>query len=491
MRQPAKQYSLHPLERTLAGIVIMLLVFLPWALGGMKLWGQWTALALATLAFAVALIPRNYTERHHANGNLRLYMGRKLLHFPIFWLGLLYFALIICQIFNPAWSYRSSNVGWWMESREHIQWLPHGIEGTPFTVMSGWRILMIHGAAWLMLCALWVGITRRKTAKLILTTLALNGVLVAIIVILQRLTETTKLLWIWEAPSKYFSAGFIYKNHAGEFLCLIVALCLGFAWWHTVQAERQMKKSHPGAVWALGALLVLIGQMFTYARAATAVSAMFFVVILLAFVVRLLFRTRGGTPPLVTAATALLGIGFMAVAATQMDTDKVWKKFERLLKEDQAVSVISRKVATQATLEMAHDSPVVGHGAGSFRFLFPLYQQHHPEIFIQPIWIKVGKTYKQEPRRMYWEFAHNDFAQFLAEFGWLGVTLGGIALGCLLIAAWQVTLTAQFGLLIFLGGPALALATAVVDFPFHNPAVLFTAFALPALTLRWAQVARR
>lgn len=490
-REPAKQYSLHPLERTLGALAISLLFFLPWALGGMKLWGQYTAVTLAALAFIVALIPRRYDERYHASGHLRLIMWPKLLRFPIFWLGLVYFALIVCQIFNPAWTYRSSSAGWWLESIDYIRWLPHGIEGTPFKVMNGWRTLMIHGAAWLLVCALWVGITRRKTAKLILTGVALNGVLVAIVVILQRLTETKKLLWLWDAPSRYFAAGFIYKNHAGEFLCLIVALCLGLAWWHMRQAEKELKKSHPGAVWALAALLVLVGQMFTYARAATAVSLMFYVVILLAFIVRLFFRTRGGTPPLATAATALLGVGFMAVAITQMNTNTVLEKFEKLFKEDQFASVRIRQIATTATYEMAQHSPISGHGGGSFRFLFPLYQQHHPQIFTQIEWFKIGDTYKQGPRRLYWEYAHNDYVQFLAEFGWVGATLVLITLACLLIAAWQVSLVTQFGLLLMAGGAALVAATAAVDFPFHNPAVLFTTVTVLALVLRWAQVARR
>lgn len=87
-RPQAKEYALHPLEKSLAIVVIVLLVFLPWALGGMKLWAQQIAFGLAALAFVLALIPRTYDDRYHAGGNLRLYMWPKLLRFPIFWLGL-------------------------------------------------------------------------------------------------------------------------------------------------------------------------------------------------------------------------------------------------------------------------------------------------------------------------------------------------------------------------------------------------------------------
>ncbi len=487
-RPKAKTYALQPLERTLAGVIITLLIFLPWALGGLRVWGQWPMFGLSVLAFLIALIPRTYDDRYHTGGNLRLYMWPKLLRFPIFWLGLLYIALVICQICNPAWRFRSSNNSWWLESMDYVTWLPHGIEGTPFTMMNGWRALMIHGSAWLVVCALWVGITRRKTAQLILTTLAINGVVLAFIVILQRLTGTQKLLWLFDSPTTYFAASFTYKNHAGEFFALILALCLGLAWWHTRQTERKMGKSNPGMVWGFAALLTVVGQMFTFARAASAVGLVFLVMVAVAFGLRLLFRRSGGPSPLITAVTTLLGAAFMTIAITQMDSDKVWKRFERLFKEDQAGSVTSRQLATQSTLDMARENIVLGHGVGGFRFLFPLYQQHYPEI-----WTRIGPIgpKKWGQQRMYWEHSHNDYVEFLAELGLVGIGLAVVALLTVLIAAWQVNLFGQFGLLLMLGGPALVAATAAVDFPMHNPAVLFTSLAVIALTLRWAQLARR
>lgn len=57
-RPKAKTYALQPLERTLAGVIITLLIFLPWALGGLRVWGQWPMFGLSVLAFLIALIPR-------------------------------------------------------------------------------------------------------------------------------------------------------------------------------------------------------------------------------------------------------------------------------------------------------------------------------------------------------------------------------------------------------------------------------------------------
>lgn len=489
----AKEYSLHPLERTLAAVVIALLVFLPWALGGMRLPPQLIAGGLALLAFAVALVPRHYDERHHAGGHLRLVMWPKLLRFPFFWLGLLWFALICCQNLNPAWIYHATDNWWRLEPNPHVTWLPHGVAGAPFAKMSGWRTLLIHGTVWLLVCALWVGVVRRKTARVILTVTALNGVLIAATVLAQRVSGNGKFLWLWEPPAPSFVAGFTYKNHGGEFLGLILALCLGFAWWHTRQAERTLAKSHPGFVWLLLAGLVVVGQLFTYARAASMAGVAFFIVILLAYLLRQVFRRSGGMPRPVTAAAALLAAGFMTVALTQLETERVVKRFGQLRlfnEENPSFSVSSRQLATRATLDLAAASPVFGHGAGSYRYLFPEYQKHYPDIWMSKRWDRRKKEFVPH-RILFWEYAHNDYAQLRAEFGWTGVVFAGITVLLILGAAWRRHLSSQTGLLVMLGGVALVAATAAVDFPMHNPAILVTTAGVIVLVLRWAELSGR
>ncbi|MCF7688767.1 MAG: O-antigen ligase domain-containing protein, partial [Cephaloticoccus sp.] len=85
--ESAKVYKLHPLEKALAVVTAALLIFQPWAVGGMYLWTQYVAGGLALLAFIIALIPRHYTEEHHPGREMKLIMWPKLLRFPFFWLG--------------------------------------------------------------------------------------------------------------------------------------------------------------------------------------------------------------------------------------------------------------------------------------------------------------------------------------------------------------------------------------------------------------------
>lgn len=58
----------------LVWVVSLHVIFLPWALGGMRPWGQWTSLGLGLVGFVVALIPRDYSEEHTGAGTFRLIM---------------------------------------------------------------------------------------------------------------------------------------------------------------------------------------------------------------------------------------------------------------------------------------------------------------------------------------------------------------------------------------------------------------------------------
>ena len=468
-----------------------LLIFQPWALGGMHLWSQYIAAALALIAFIVALIPRRYTELHHAGGALRLIMWPKLLRFPFFWLGLIYFGYVLIQIYNPAWQFFRLGAGWAVMPIKHIAWLPHGVAGAPIEMMNGWRTLLIQITPWLLVCALWVGITRRKSIRILLTLIAVSGTVLALAVLLQRLTGTKKILWLWDAPASYFAGTFIYKNHAGAFFVLIIATCLGLAWWHMVRAERELRKSHPGMIYVFMSLLVFTSLAFTYARAATMLGALLLLLAAIGFVIRLFFRKSGGPPPIVSALTTLIGAGFLALCIVSFNTDSVWKKFERLTEEDAHSSITQRQLSARATFDMAQTSLTYGHGAGSFRYVFPKFQQQYPDILHPRYFHKKSGEYRYAKQRLFYEYAHNDYVQLLAENGLVGVFLLGSTLIVIVIAVWQNFVWRQPALLLLLAGPALVAINAWTDFPMHNPAILVGVCGVTALTLRWATLGQK
>ena len=472
-RPQAKEYALHPLEKALAIVVIALLVFLPWALGGMKLWAQQIAFGLAALAFVLALIPRTYDDRYHAGGNLRLYMWPKLLRFPIFWLGLAYFAIILIQIANPAWTFRSSSAGWWLEPQAHVAWLPHGVEGTPFAKMNGWRTLLIQTGVWLLACALWVGIVRRRTLLIILVTLVINAVLLGGVAVAQRISGTDDILWFVPSPNVIWGT-FFYRNHGAAWFNLMVAAGFSLAAWFQLRALRSFAKSSPAAAVAFLALFLGIMVAVSHSRGGVLALSGFLVAFFVVYAVRHLTLPAYPRRGLVLGVLGVMFAAFITIGLVQLDAKGTWGRMEQLF-EGKDKSILIRQTATQATTEMWETSPWLGHGAGAYRYVFPQYQQKHPLIF------QAGKV------RFLWEYAHNDPMQALAEVGLLGVGVFAAGLAWYLYA---LLLRGGLGNLVSLAlllGAAATLFHSWAEFVFHCPAIIYTWASLLVIGLLWCE----
>lgn len=114
------------------------------------------------------------------------------------------------------------------------------------------------------------------------------------------------------------------------------------------------------------------------------------------------------------------------------------------------------------TLRMWLDAPLLGHGAGSFDALYPLYKEWHLQYFEHADKLLVNKMVKAGA-------AHNEVLQFLAEYGVVG-------LGLLAGVSWQLArrwlasprgdVYAVAGLGVLLTG----LAIGMIEFPLQNPA---------------------
>jgi O-antigen ligase len=453
---------------------------MPWALGSMHVWSQFVSLALACLALVIALPSRHYRGELAPQGDFKLVLWPKLVRFPLFWLGLLLLGYILTQALNPAWTYVRDSTSWWLEPLDHVSWLPAGMV-TPYADMNPWRMLLIYGSAWSLTCALWVGITRRASAQRLFTVIVANGVLLAIIGILQRVTHAKYVLWgLQEANTAGgFFATIIYKNHAGAYFNLVLMLCVGLLYWHFTRAERRLERASPAPVFAFGAVALGLGVVMSGSRAGTILLIAFLLVAVIGFVVRCTLTEDEGRSPWVSTLLCLGFAGFIGLAAYFLKTDQTFDRLGKLILDGKADgSVSTRNLAREATWEMAKDNLVTGWGAGSFRHYFPVYQRHYPAIYDQP-WNPKAK--------MRWEFAHNDYVQVLAELGLVGVgiLLAMIAAGVRHLRRQRIHLRPH--LLLMILAMAVTAIHAWVDFQFHNPAILLLWCASAALIGRWAE----
>lgn len=481
IRATAQLHTLETLLITLAGV---LLCIMPWALGTMHVASQFISLGLAAAAFVCALINRHYSGALAPQGDFKLIMWPKLIHFPLFWLGLLFLGYILVQALNPAWVYVNNGKFWWLDPIEHISWLPAGME-TPYKDMNPWRELTIYGGAWLLTCALWVGVTRRAAIQTLLTVVVINGSVLAIIGILQRVTQAKYILWGLKdanTAGSFFST-IIYKNHAGAYFNLVLMLSVALLYWHFSRAERRMERASPAPIFAFCSILLGIGVLLTFSRAATILLMVFTLIGFIAFLVRCtVFRSEGRSPVVIILLFTVFAL-FIGSGSYFLKTDEAFDRLSKLIEDGKTdSSVISRTLARNATWDMAKDNLITGWGAGSFRHYFPVYQRHYPEIYTFP---------SNKKLRMRWEYAHNDYVQLLAEVGLLGAGILAAMLACGVRHLVRTHVHLKPHLMFIVLALAITAAHAWVDFQFHNPAILFLWCTAGALAGRWAELENR
>ena len=304
-RAKTRRLKIHPTEVLLLSIIGLHVVFLPWAIGGMRPWSQVISLILGVISLGVALLPRRYTPEESGSNAFRLFMVHRLWTFPIFWLGLLLLGYITTQALNPSWAYFQSDRGWWMQGISHLTWLPSGVS-VPWAQGGPWRKLIIYAATWLTVCAIWTGFTRRRTVQIFFIIVALNGLALAGFGLLQKLMYNGKMFWFVDIPYGSVFASFVYKNHAAAYLDLTLFVTCGLAAWHYLRGLRRLEKSNPAGVFAFLATCIASTILVSYARGATLVMLVFLVGAVGAFLIHQLAVPNTTRKPVVAVALMLI-----------------------------------------------------------------------------------------------------------------------------------------------------------------------------------------
>jgi hypothetical protein len=118
------------------------------------------------------------------------------------------------------------------------------------------------------------------------------------------------------------------------------------------------------------------------------------------------------------------------------------------------------------TLLMWWDKPLLGRGAGSFNFLYSLYQERHLA------WVDIGTEIFAVKQHIAGA-AHNEYVQLLATFGLIGTALVGAFSWFLLrgLRGRAMTPYAWCGL----AATGVWMLNALVEFPLQNPATALLA----------------
>lgn len=440
----------HPI--LLFGLIPLLVIPLWMAAGTFKDW-QYAFLPLSVWAwvcFFLASPDANFPKRM-----LRL---RKLIKDPCFWGALGFMGFLLLQFWNSnlirvpdfetmGWTYTSPKyprLPWSInqeDAAEMLRWF-----GPVFTVFL---IIRHAGSAFANgSLTLWV---------------TLSAFLNAILALVHEFRGWEMMYYDVRNTGRDTYGSFGYPNHAATFFILMFSFAAGLFLRETLR-ERSERRIWVKIVFGVSMILFFFAAQFSASRAGMlgVWLVLFFVLLTLAVI---------GWPRLhpvhrLYGVFAVVGLLFFLVLGFQtFATATHLREFRQATVDVDANREISaRFFQVQSAWDMWKDHPFYGVGGWGYRYLVGFYLDESQWHFLG-----TGKAN-----------VHNDFFQFLAEFGLVGMTLlafvflpAGLRLlkSAFIPPEWDESLwgdpyrfSAAFGLL-------LMIAHSMIDLPFRSPAV--------------------
>jgi len=463
-------------ERGRALLIAANLIVAGWAFGAVQPDTRFLLAALNGATFVACLLPWGRPPGLAVLGGASPL--RRLLRFPVFWLGLVMVGYVLLQAFHPEFrrveEMRGSRLVWWLNRLPGTA----GWDG-PTSILAParegnvWTFLARYGGAWLLVCAAWVGLSRRSSVRLVLGLLAANFALYGLVTVLAELAGNGKVLWLREWSGGDFSGAFFYRNHGGAFLYLGVAVLLaGFLelrFRHQDPLRRSRFPPEARFPFLLGALLCAAAAILTTSRGATLTTFGLLGLLPFLFLLAGLWERPAGfwTEWLVLL---LLPAGLILLTVYLAEG---WQVFARLDSLQSVTGTDARLLGMGLSLEMWQSRPLFGYGADSYQQAVALFQDRVTELGL-------GTT-GREVNRLRWVAAHNDGLELLVQLGWVGALpvfaslLFWLGLFFRYLLRWTVPLlTVSAGLL-------LLLAHSGVELIFQSGTLLLTFSTLLAL----------
>jgi len=265
------------------------------------------------------------------------------------------------------------------------------------------------------------------------------------------------------------SGTYVNRNHFAGYLEMTLALGIGLliaglsdrhaTSWKQFFAQVIDWILSPKMVLRLALCVLVIALTTTHSRMG---NSAFFSSLLIAGGIGIAL-SRHATRNTVILLASLIAIDLFIVGS--------WFGVEKLAKRMQEVSVEEvqgREEPATYAMGIVKDYPVFGSGPGSFYTVFP--------------------RYRPETVRAYYDYAHNDYVQFAAESGVLGLAILGLlvalSLGAALLAQWRRRDPLMRGLsFACIMGVTSILIHSWVDFNLQIPAN--AAYFLVLLALGW------
>lgn len=338
-----------------------------------------------------------------------------------FWAGLAFALYVAVQSWNAYGTVVERDLFWRIVPETPWGWLPSGLRAPLRSdeldpgAMNGWRLLMILGGPWCLFCALRAAAVRRRVFVRLAWVSVVTAAGFALWGFLNQPTYGEILGFPIPKDAQVYGT-FINRNHAGVYLYLNAGLALALGFWHLRRAGDVALRGGPHLLAAFAAImLALFASLTNSVGSLVVVAALALVVAPLALVCgvrrdqRALWRGAW-----VTAAASLVIAGVFFATS---DFARLEAKIRGKTEHYRSAGVDDRAPLRAATWRMAMDRPWAGWGAGSYRWVSPVYQAEQPALQDARGRLRVRASY-----------AHNDPLQLLAEVGVLGLAPVFVAL---------------------------------------------------------------
>ena len=391
-----------------------------------------------------------------------------------FYLGLLFIGFLVLQWWN-AGRVQYYDVGfnkWTYSPPRHVGW--------PSAFTRGEAAQMIHWyfPPWVLgLCLRSSHFNHQAIRRLLLFTLYSAGLL-AVFGIVQFLTRTRSHYWLIPMKDTFF-ASFGYANHAAAFFVMMGAVAAGFLLSELLPGrgagvrffDADPESRMPGfRLWSVISLLLTLLLCLTAANLTLSRAGVILAGILAAWVaIYAVIRSWNQLGPagrlnLVTATAALCCLFYFAVSG--LGRRDIAREFlAGTMARTTQVSPASvnpdiaiRQELVKTAYRIWSDNTVFGVGGWGFRYLMATYR---PEAEWDRIRADRGLAN-----------VHNDFFQFLVEFGLVGTSLMVLLLLVLLTGWWRCSDWGNPLWVMSGAGIGAVCLLSLIDLPFRNPAIL-------------------
>jgi O-antigen ligase len=448
-RVPPSQRPLRILEWLVLGHVGIFFVAITWGFGGAADWlrpyfGWWGGVGI--LLTLTALQDREAQRE----GWLR----------PLVWLWpvVAFNAFVLIGCLNPSFRPLKFGAETLLIHSGARLWLPSSAQPD-----LGLGALALFDVTWISCFNLALVVRQRRAIRGLLLVITVDALALAVFGTIQKLGHATGLFFnAVKSPQKAFFSSFVYHNHWGAFMVLMLSVCLGLTWHYARRAESRGFFDSPAFSGVVVMFFLAASVPLSTSRSCTILAVLLWGAAFLHWISRLVQKRRQFRESIALPVTGALIAVVLAAAgiwqiAGESITTRLAKTREQLDDMQERGDIGSRRLLYQDTWRMARDKPWFGWGMGSYPHVFTLYNSQR----------SVDKL------PVFYRDAHSDWLQAFAEHGIVGCALLTL---CALVPLLRLRARhlASAVPCYLLGGCALLLLYAWVEFPFGNLAVNLT-----------------